>query len=757
MSRPEIPEPIKPQTAVSRVTQQLFHVLDIYGRGSVSSTYFIGFLNRCGLQRNDIRLKELFSIIEELLQEETDDAQDHELSLQEFDQAISNCRTLIHKAVTDGFKVSSFEDHIVKNVTTIYEKIKHTNGGDVASYIPELANIDPDHFAISLTTVDGQQFNIGDSNVPFSVQSCSKPLSYIMALEQFGAEYVHKCIGTEPSGQSFNEVKLKDAPTPDNPKRQIPHNPMINAGAMVATSMMYPDLDSKERLEKAMNCWRDASQMGEEVAIGFDQAVYESESKTGDRNWCLAYMMKEKRSFPPCFDYQNAAALKETVEYYFQNCSITSTTNATSVMAATLANGGQNPCTGKRVFEPISIRKMLPIMFTSGMYDYSGQWAYDIGVPAKSGVSGAVFVVIPNVCGICIWSPRLDTIGNSVRGVQVAFEMVNIFSFHNFEVFSGINDNKIDITKRSNASRLHKMSEILFAAHEGDLPGITAEIQGIDWEADDAINSMIDYDSRTPFHLAASEGHEEVLQYLIQVCPRELMNMKDRWGGTALYYCSQFPECEQMLIEAGCVREAPFSPPSDESESSTVASTEDGYTQDVTVSYDAPLVIFFAGQGDMDELVKLAALGADFMTGDYDGRTALHLAASNNHPTVIRYLCTRMELWALKSKDRMGNTALDDAVREGHNECESLLRMFEMPTPQRPRLEMPRSMVKGGLLAKSANVRRTFTRTIFEYRRKVGTMSQSIRASVTPMTIATSRECEDRCEREDPFCIGGRD
>lgn len=120
-----------------------------------------------------------------------------------------------------------------------------------------------------------------------------------------------------------------------------------------------------------------------------------------------------------------------------------------SIMAATLANGGQNPMTGQRIVDASNVRNALPLMLTCGMYDYSGQWAFDVGIPAKSGVGGCVFMVIPNVCGISVWSPRLDVVGNSVRAVQTAKELCKRIQFHNFEVFSGLNQNKINPSNRS--------------------------------------------------------------------------------------------------------------------------------------------------------------------------------------------------------------------------------------------------------------------------------------------------------------------
>merc|ERR1719235_2996315 len=164
-------------------------------------------------------------------------------------------------------------------------------------------------------------------------------------------------------------------------------------------------------------------------------------------------------------------------------------------MAATLANGGLNPVTGDRIFSSDHVRSVLPIMMMAGMYDYSGQWVYDIGAPAKSGVGGCVFVVIPNVCGISIWSPRLDSIGNSARGVAAATAMTRRFQFHTFEVFSGLSRTKMDVKLSKNEARLAIMKGVMFAASEGDETGLKTQI------SEGANPWVADYDARTPLHL----------------------------------------------------------------------------------------------------------------------------------------------------------------------------------------------------------------------------------------------------------------
>lgn len=212
-------------------------------------------------------------------------------------------------------------------------------------------------------------------------------------------------------------------------------------------------------------------------------------------------MMKHDDAFPPCF-----TNLSDTLELYFQICSTLSTNRAMSVMAATLANGGLNPLTGRRVFSVESVRNVLPIMLMAGMYDFSGQWAFDVGVPAKSGVGGCVFFVIPNVAGFSIWSPRLDSYGNSVRGVAAARELTQRLQLHFMEVFSGLAQTKIDPTKRGGASRRNSLAEVLFAASEGDTSALASQHAA----GENLFDS--DYDQRTALHLAASEGHTDTVK-----------------------------------------------------------------------------------------------------------------------------------------------------------------------------------------------------------------------------------------------------
>jgi len=675
---------------ISHATRNIFHVLDVDGTHTVSSKFFLDFLHRNGLLREDPRLESLFGY----LKGEGALENDVKLTPEQFDEAISSCRTLVLKCVAGELRVPSFDGLVTKIFKQIYDEIKSgDNDGDLATYIPQLACVDPELFAMSITTVDGQHYSIGDADVPFCLQSAVKPISYIVALEHFGSDKVHNHVGTEPSGQRFNQMTLKTAPTKELPNRQIPHNPMVNAGAICVASMIYPELSMTRRLNKFLETILKGSGPDVNRRISVDEATFKSEVKTADRNRCLAYMMKEEHAFPEdCFDYDNPNSVNETLELYFKMCSITSTSKLSSVMAATLANGGLNPFTGDRVMSAAHVRDVLPLMFSCGMYDYSGQWAYEIGVPAKSGVSGSVFLVIPNVCGISIFSPRLDAVGNSVRGVLAAKALVNHFAFHNFEVFSGFARRKIDPTLCKNAVHYTEVADLLFAASEGDLASLNLQFcSGADL-------FVSDYDQRTALHLAASEGHTEIVRFIIECAPgvrrHEMISLVDRFGGTPLDCAAANGEieCYELLRKAGALRGSAYNNHASKSTNrlSVVMQNvtprrrlvekidSDGTPECSPISHEAPQIIFAASTGDLDELAKMSFMGMNFELGDYDQRTALHLAASNNHLHIIKYLKSQIGPYrweaACKITDGWGNTPYDDAVREGHVEIQQFLR-----------------------------------------------------------------------------------
>lgn len=383
--------------------------------------------------------------------------------------------------------------------------------GNNANYIPQLSRVNSEQYGISVCTINGQRYNIGDTSVDFSIQSCCKPINYGIALEDMGEEYVHNYVGREPSGQSFNELLLNNDGKP--------HNPLINSGAIMTTSLIKNNLPLSERFEYIINKWNDLS--GNIYKVGFNNSVYLSEKGTADRNFALAYFMKEinetkKVGFP------ENTNINETLELYFQSCSIEVNTEMLSIVASTLANGGINPFTGNRIFSPKTVQNILSMMLMCGMYDYSGEFAFKIGIPAKSGVAGAIMIVIPNVMGIVTWSPRLDPIGNFARGIEFCKEFSKLFNFH---IFDNIDDNdKINpLNNNYNSSKLNMFSELCLASKRGDLDHLKILFQNkVDFK-------QSDYDGRTALHLAVCENHIDVIKFLINIV-KVNKNIKDRWN-----------------------------------------------------------------------------------------------------------------------------------------------------------------------------------------------------------------------------------
>lgn len=352
-----------------------------------------------------------------------------------------------------------------------------------------------------------------------------------MALEELGEEKVHSRVGREPSGHSFNELALN--------MKGLPHNPMINAGAMMSCSLIDRQNSIADRFDKVSRTW-EALNGGKKVH--FNNAVYLSERQTADRNFALAYFMREKNAFPM---HTN---LTETLEFYFQCCSIESSTYDLSVAAATLANAGTNPLTGEVIFQSATVQNCLSLMLSCGMYDFSGEFAFKIGLPAKSGVSGALMLVVPNLMGISIWSPRLDELGNSVRGVEFCERLVRQFSFHQYDSLTG-HSTKVNPRRKYNELMASKAMELIRCASHGDLDEI------LRLEAEGVNTDVADYDGRTPLHLAACEGQLEVVRHLIE--RKVYLTPKDRWGNTPMDDATKFNNKEikellQQAIKANC-------------------------------------------------------------------------------------------------------------------------------------------------------------------------------------------------------------
>lgn len=297
-------------------------------------------------------------------------------------------------------------------LTELYQTYQSDDEGAVADYIPELAIAKPEWFGISVVTLDGTVYEVGDYQQSFTIQSISKAFIYGLALEDHGREYVLTKVGTEPTGEAFNAIVLDEA-------TNRPYNPMVNAGA-IATTDLIKGSNATERLKRILDLFYRYTGR----ALHIDMPVALSEKTTGSRNRAIAWLM---HNFGMVSDN-----IEETLDLYFQQCSILVNCHDLALMGATLANGGINPVTGERAIDNHYVQDVLSVMLSCGMYDYSGEWIYRVGIPAKSGVGGGIVAVVPGKLGIGVFSPRLDAKGNSARGLKVCADLSKKFGLHLF-------------------------------------------------------------------------------------------------------------------------------------------------------------------------------------------------------------------------------------------------------------------------------------------------------------------------------------
>jgi glutaminase len=280
-------------------------------------------------------------------------------------------------------------------------------------YDPEQAGSEREDFAVCGVTVDGEVFAAGDDAARFPLQSISKVFAYALALADRGPAAVLERVGVEPSGDAFSSIVFDE-------RHNRPYNPMVNAGALV-TGALVDGRDPTEKLDRLLATLR---RFAGTADLDADEATTALELATADHNRATAYLMRSLRMLE--------GDVEALLELYLRQCSVHVDTRHLALMAATLANGGVNPVTRERALPRARVRDVLSVMYTCGMYDYAGQWAFEVGVPAKSGVSGGILAVIPGKLGIGVFSRGLDAYGNSVRGVRVCKEISERLGLHVF-------------------------------------------------------------------------------------------------------------------------------------------------------------------------------------------------------------------------------------------------------------------------------------------------------------------------------------
>jgi glutaminase len=287
-------------------------------------------------------------------------------------------------------------EDVERLVREAHQRSATERGGKVADYIPVLAEVDPELFGLAVVEVGGGVHDAGDARHRFSIQSISKTFVYALAVQEHGHERVRDIVGVNNTGLAFNSIMALEL------NGGHPMNPMVNAGAIATTALM-PGVTAAEQWERI----REGLSAFAGRTLSLDGAVYASEARTNDRNRALGRLLRSYGRLDGDPD--------EVVDVYTRQCALGVDAHDLAVMGATLADGGVNPVTGVRVVSADVCRDTLAVLAASGLYERSGEWLFEIGLPAKSGVTGGIVAISPGKGAVAGFSPRLDEAGNSIR------------------------------------------------------------------------------------------------------------------------------------------------------------------------------------------------------------------------------------------------------------------------------------------------------------------------------------------------------
>lgn len=385
------------------------------GSGTTSAARIHEHILGSGIQLDDFRLRTTMERLQAL--------GESPISVEAFAELVGAELLMLNRIFSRELVIPDWQE-FCHDIRSVFERVADDQSGNNADYIPILRDADPDKWGVAVCSVDGQRIEIGDVDVFHSIQSVSKPLTYAYAVEREGPDFLQEFVGVEPSGRPFNSLEL----LPD----MRPFNPCVNAGAIMTAGVVassWPDKDAREITSEIMELW--SGLCGAVAPVRFSEETMLSEKATADNNFAIAYLLRGGKGLPRDVD------LHKMLDLYLSCCSIEMTASMLSVAAATLANGGVCPITGQQVLSTDVVKKTLSVMQAAGMYDSAGVFTLEVGLPAKSGVAGAVMTVVPNLMGFATFSPRLDGYGNSVRGVAFCRQLVELFTFHIYDSLSG--------------------------------------------------------------------------------------------------------------------------------------------------------------------------------------------------------------------------------------------------------------------------------------------------------------------------------
>jgi glutaminase len=488
--------------------QYIFQKLDTEGSGYVSKEKLLSILQQSGYSESSeilTKMRACFSQHPEL------DRMDF-YQLQEVLSFASSVQ--IKKALAGQLRIQGFPE-FCSQLQEIFQAVGTLTGGTVEEKIPQLASANPSDFSVAVCTVDAQQASFGDSGKLICALSLMHVATYLTCVDDCGEASVHKCVGKEPAGKGWENMSSLGSDG-------RPYNPLLPAGGLVTCAMLRPESSYANRYKFIVDKW--CAACGIEFTA-FNNCLFLSRRERAFYVRALAHMMKEAEVFPSSY------VVDEEVEFFLQVGCLESSLNELSVFAATIANGGICPLSGKRVFSTAAVRSVLSLLVSCGMYDYSGEWAYRIGIPGKANSAGVILMVVPGICGLAVYSPCLDEeSGISYRGKLFAERFVDRFPFHPFDCivegescFADLGANgtlKKDPTNHKLVSNLSQQVNIFYAAAEGD----TYHVQHILAMGQADVNA-VDRFGRTALHLAAAEGHADVISILLAHGATEVMDV----------------------------------------------------------------------------------------------------------------------------------------------------------------------------------------------------------------------------------------
>ncbi|XP_015198475.2 glutaminase liver isoform, mitochondrial isoform X1 [Lepisosteus oculatus] len=471
--------------------------------GRVNMTQFFETVWSSGIRKTDPRIKDCYLLMRKL--QEADGTVDRN----NFHRCVTGFVSFILKALQGRFIIPDFGT-FTEETQKIFLKCKQL---DSIKLEQNAVTEDRGKWGVSICTIDGQRLSLGDCVEPCVLGEASWPLIYGITVDQLSADYVHRFVGMEEFSKYESPFTLT--------KEGIPHSPLVETGAIVATSLLQLaaglGAEEEEKYESVLNLIR---RLCNKENASLNCTSYHSLRKDSIHLHALSFFLQEKKCFPESVD------IGTTLDLMLQCLSTEVTCESGAAMAATLANGGLCPLSGDQVLSPSSVRSMLSIMQVAGMNNYSRTFHFKTSVPAKSSKSGTLLVVVPGVMGVMCLSPELDSFDNSWKSVHFCQELVSAFQLHSFDIRTPFRQ-VVTYRQWKAESEGYQIMNVLLAAYRGDVRSLRRYfLSGTD------IN-CIDYDGRSALHVAASEGHTEVIKFLVENAGADFA-AHDRWGNTPL-------------------------------------------------------------------------------------------------------------------------------------------------------------------------------------------------------------------------------